>query len=160
METSGSGPGFSTGVVLGDLDGDGILEMISAGYAFDSGVGDYQGQASVLTGDTREGIAPILEFSLRTKADDLQALAPLERKLESLSTQRGSLEAFQSRLSSALRALSSTTENYEAARARITDVDVEEESVNLNRQTIMQQASSAVLVQANLQPSLALRLLG
>ncbi len=110
------------GSTIGDVNGDGILDVIA------SAEGD---GIQILIGNSREGIAPILDFSLETQADALQALAPLERKLQSLSEQRGTIGAFQSRLQSALNTLSATSENYAAA----------------------------VLGQANLQPSLALQLL-
>jgi flagellin len=45
------------------------------------------------------------------------------------------------------------------AEARITDADTAENSAALLRSNILQQASSAVLAQANQQPALALTLL-
>jgi len=44
-------------------------------------------------------------------------------------------------------------------RARITDADVADNSTALLRSKILQQASAAVLAQANQQPALALTLL-
>ncbi len=135
---------------LADVNGDGVLDLLSANDT--GGVG-------LLLGSTREGIAPILDFSLTSQADALQALGPLERKLQSLSEQRGTIGAFQSRLQSALNTLSATSENYAAAESRIKDADIAFESSQLTRLNILQQAAAAVLGQANLQPSLALQLL-
>jgi len=50
-------------------------------------------------------------------------------------------------------------ENSLAAESRIRDADVAEDSATLVRLGIVQQAASAVLAQANQQPSLALALL-
>ena len=63
------------------------------------------------------------------------------------------------RLEVALATLQSGKENFIAASARITDVDLVEESALLARNQIRQQASSALLAQANQQPRIALQLL-
>ena len=137
--------------VLEDFNNDGVLDLGVSSLATE--------QFLIATGNSREGIAPILEFSLETQADALQAIAPLERKLASLSEQRGTIGAFQSRLQSALATLGSTSENYANAESRIKDADIAFESSQLTRLNILQQAASAVLGQANQQPALALQLL-
>ncbi len=145
---------FVGDILLRDLNGDGVLDLTTMGQS-----NQRDGQAVVRLGTTREGIAPILDFSLETQADALQALAPLERKLQSLSEQRGTIGAFQSRLQSALNTLSATSENYAAAESRIKDADIAFESSQLTRLNILQQAAAAVLGQAHQQPALALQLL-
>jgi len=50
-------------------------------------------------------------------------------------------------------------ENLSAAESRIRDVDVAEETANLTRNQILQQAAIAVLSQANALPQSALHLL-
>ena len=50
-------------------------------------------------------------------------------------------------------------ENYIAAVSQIVDTDVAQESANLVKNQILQQASAAVLAQANQQPALTLKLL-
>ena len=52
-----------------------------------------------------------------------------------------------------------SVENLTAAESRIRDVDVASESAELTRNSILQQASIAVLAQANVQPQNALQLL-
>ena len=148
---------YSTGsstesVTLGDINGDGVLDIVTANLVSDN--------ASVLLGDTREGIGPLLGFSLATRADALQAMGPLDRKLAQLSAQRGVIGAFQSRLASAHNTLQSAGDAYAAAESRIRDVDVASETTNLVRLQISQQAATAVLAQANQQPRLAIALLG
>ena len=51
-------------------------------------------------------------------------------------------------------------ENLSAAESRIRDVDVAFETADLTRHTILQQAATSILAQANVQPQLALSLLG
>ncbi len=136
-------------VSLGDLNGDGVLDMVTMG---NSG-------ACVLLGDTREGVGPLLPFSLATKADALQSLSPLDRKLDQLLAQRGVIGAMQSRLGVAINTLQGTTENYAAAESRIRDADVASDAAELTRLQISQNAATAVLAQANQQPALAVQLL-
>ena len=50
-------------------------------------------------------------------------------------------------------------ENTAAARSRIMDADYAQETANLARAQILQQAGSAMLSQANAQPQMVLQLL-
>jgi flagellin len=50
-------------------------------------------------------------------------------------------------------------ENTSAAESRIRDVDVAAETADLTRNSIMQQAATTILTQANVQPQIALTLL-
>jgi flagellin len=50
-------------------------------------------------------------------------------------------------------------DNLGAARSRIIDVDVAEESANFARQQILVQSGTAMLAQANILPQAALRLI-
>lgn len=90
----------------------------------------------------------------------LSALDAVKTAISSLTTNRGTLGAAESRLSVAINSLQVARENFTSAESQIRDVDVAEEAANLTRLTILQQAGSAVLAQANQQPSLALSLLG
>lgn len=80
--------------------------------------------------------------------------------ISSLATQRGSLGSVESRLNVAINNLTVARENFASAESRIRDTDVAEQAAELTRLNILQQAGSAVLAQANQQPSLALSLLG
>lgn len=87
------------------------------------------------------------------------ALDAVNAAISSLSQTRGTIGAVQSRLQFAINNLSVARENFAAAESRIRDVDVAEEAAELTRLTILQQAATAVLAQANQQPALALNLL-
>lgn len=97
-------------------------------------------------------------FSLQTKNDSLSALTQFSKSLDRLSSQRGQIEAFQSRIQVGINNLQSASANYAAAESRIRDADIAAESSNLTRLKILQQAATSVLGQANLQPQLALTL--
>jgi flagellin len=88
------------------------------------------------------------------------SLSIIDTAINSISTARGSLGATQNRLHSTIASISSARENLSAAESRIRDVDVALETADLTRNSIMQQAAVSVLAQANVQPQLALSLLG
>ena len=87
------------------------------------------------------------------------ALDAVRNAIQSLANQRGTLGATESRLNVAITNLAVARENFASAESRIRDVDVASEAAELTRLNILQQAASAVLAQANQQPSLALSLL-
>ena len=88
------------------------------------------------------------------------AITNIDAAINTVSSLRGSLGAVQNRLGSTINNLAITVENLSAAESRIRDVDVAYETAQLTRNNIMQQASIAVLSQANAQPQSALQLLG
>lgn len=87
------------------------------------------------------------------------ALDAVKAAISSLSSARGTLGAMESRLSVSLTNLQTARENFASAESQIRDVDVAFEAAQLTRLNILQQASAAVLAQANQQPALALSLL-
>ena len=94
------------------------------------------------------------QFAARTALDSVKGA------IGSLTSNRGQLGAVESRLGVAINNLQVARENYAAAESQIRDVDVASEAAKLTRNSILQQAGSAVLAQANQQPGLALSLLG
>ena len=87
------------------------------------------------------------------------ALDAVKGAISSLTANRGTLGAAQSRLQVTIANLQVARENFAAAESQIRDVDVASEAADLTRLNILQQAGAAVLAQANQQPSLALSLL-
>jgi len=88
------------------------------------------------------------------------ALDAIKGAIGSLTANRGTLGAVESRLNVAVNNLQVARENYASAESQIRDVDVASEAATLTQNSILQQAGSAVLAQANQQPSLALSLIG
>ena len=87
------------------------------------------------------------------------AIDAVKLAIGSLTTSRGRLGAAEARLNVAITNLMVARENFSAAESRIRDVDVASEAAELTRLNILQQASAAILSQANQQPQLALQLL-
>ena len=96
---------------------------------------------------------------MTTSAGANTALAAIDTAINTVSTARGNLGASQNRLSSAYASIQSASENLSTAESRIRDVDVAAETADLTRNSILQQAATSVLAQANVQPQLALKLL-
>ena len=88
------------------------------------------------------------------------ALDIVDLALEDVSSQRAQLGALQNRLESTINNLSTTSENLSASRSRILDADFAQETAQLSRNQIIQQAGVSILAQANQQPQIALSLLG
>jgi len=79
--------------------------------------------------------------------------------LQNLANARAENGALQSRLGYAYDQAATTKDNMMAARSRIVDVDIAEESTNFAKLNILTQAASSVLSQANATGQTALRLL-
>jgi flagellin len=87
------------------------------------------------------------------------ALKITDAALSTVNSQRAQYGALQSRFSSAIANLQSTTENLSASRSRIVDTDFAAETASLTRGQILQQAGTAMLAQANSLPNGVLSLL-
>lgn len=87
------------------------------------------------------------------------ALKIADSALATVNSQRAQYGALQSRFSSAIANLQSTTENLSASRSRIVDTDFASETANMTRGQILQQAGTAMLAQANSLPNGVLSLL-
>ncbi len=87
------------------------------------------------------------------------ALASIDGAIGAVNDARGILGAQQNRMQSSLRSIQVQRENLSASESRIRDVDVAMETADLTRNSIMQQAATSILPQANVQPQIALSLL-
>ena len=104
-----------------------------------------------------DGIGRILMNS-QGKAN--AAIENIDALIKVVDSQRADLGAIQNRLESSIRNQSNVSANSADARSRIRDADFAEESANLSQQSIIQQAATSMLMQANTRPQLALSMLG
>jgi len=111
--------------------------------------------------DTQTAALGVDSASLNTTtaAAASSALALLDTAIGTINTVRGNMGASQNRLQSAVSSIMNSKENLSAAESRIRDVDVAYETADLTRNSILQQAATSVLQQANTQPQIALSLL-
>ena len=98
-------------------------------------------------------------LSVDTAATASAALTSIDAAISTIGGVRADLGALQNRFQSTIRNLSNISENVSAARSRIKDTDFAEETAQLTRNQIIQQASTTVLSQANQRPQDALQLL-
>lgn len=99
-------------------------------------------------------------FDLSTATSAQAVLGNIDNFIAHVDKTRGQLGAIQNRLESTISNQSNIAENESDARSRIRDTDYAEEAANLSQQTIIQQAATSMLTQANSRPQIALSLLG
>jgi flagellin len=105
------------------------------------------------------GMGTALPNSVSTNPTWTGMIASLDTAINSVSTVRANVGAYQNRLESITRRLGIANENMSASQSRIKDADMATESVAFNKALILQQAGIAVLAQANSMPNSVLRLL-
>ena len=98
-------------------------------------------------------------ISISTALGANKSLAVLDAALSRISSERAKLGALQNRFQMTVENLQTTAENLSASRSRIKDADFAEETSNLSRWQVLQQAGTAMLSQANQRPQSALQLL-
>lgn len=99
------------------------------------------------------------EGGIADKYSAQRSLGIIDTAIDDVASIRGELGALENRLTSTVRNLSISVENLSAARSRIKDVDIANESAQLTKQNILMQAGVSVLAQANQVPQMALQLL-
>jgi flagellin len=152
------------------------ISLFDAGASVGSAGLDVASTMTVVTshdGDQTVGITQVdLEFisaSVGTAAGDgmdistnggaQTAVGTIQTAIQNLATLRANNGAEQSRLTFAADMLAVNKTNLEAANSRILDVDVADESTKLARYSILQQAGTAMLAQANQSTQSILRLI-
>jgi len=155
----GSPPTLTGGFKAGDFNGDGVEDLV-AGMAGNAVRFRTQETESVSAGFV-EAFADLSQqsFSLLSEGAARSALDTLEELQENIQSSRAVLGASLSRLATASSVSSSVVENYQAARSRIIDADIAQDSARLVAEQILQQSGAAVLSQASQQPQIALLLL-
>ena len=87
------------------------------------------------------------------------ALQNIDKALDKVNTERANYGAVNARFDSIIATLQVASENQAASRGRIVDADFAQETANLSRTQILQQAGSAMVAQANQAPQQVLQLL-
>ncbi len=137
------------------LDGSNTSVEFGIGLNAQSGVDT----VSVTLDSVRTSALNIASIDIGSTGDVSAALAAIDNAIDTVSSFRARLGAAENRVNSAIANLGTQIENITAAESRIRDVDVAHESADLTRNQIIQQASLAILAQANQQPQSALTLL-
>jgi flagellin len=101
----------------------------------------------------------VSQIDISTRDSALLAMTVVDAALQTVAAARGSLGAVANRLESTIQNLLTTSENTSASLSRVMDADYAAESTNLARAQVLQQASIAILAQANTTTQQVLRLL-
>ncbi|WP_349768457.1 flagellin [Priestia megaterium] len=109
--------------------------------------------------DGANGIANENALDVSTAAKAGNAVTVLQNAIDKVSGERSKLGAYQNRLDHTINNLSTSSENLTAAESRIRDVDMAREMMEQTKNSILSQASQAMLGQANQQPQNVLQLL-
>ena len=99
------------------------------------------------------------ELSVETAEDAWLAIKQIDDALDQLNSARATLGAVQSRFENAVANIAIQAENTASARGRIVDADFAQETANLSKAQILQQAGTAMVAQANQMPQQVLSLL-
>lgn len=137
------------------LDGE-----LSASFLVGANAGQTIDVVAKNTNGFSAGGLSLTSVSVSTTAGASSALASIDAALSVVNGARADLGAIQNRFQSTIRNLTNISENVSAAQSRIQDTDFASETAKLTKFQIMQQASLAILSQANQRPQAALSLLG
>ncbi len=149
--------------INGDTDAAALVSAAGGATDVDAAVG-----ASNLTGGTDQSAdysvttatVVVDDLSIASRGDAQSAIASVDLALAEIGTIRGGLGAVQNRFESTIANLNNVAENLSAARSRIMDADIAQETSAMTKNNILQQAGVSILAQANQAPQLALSLLG
>mgnify|MGYP001013611252 CR=1 FL=1 len=150
---------FNTRTLLnGDFDGSSETKKLTFQ------VGANQNQVVELTignmnAETLGVGAAATKVNLKTQSTASTAIFTIDKAIEKVSSERAKLGAMQNRLEHTINNLSTTAENLTASESRIRDVDMAKEMMEFTKNSILQQAATAMLAQANQQPQGVLQLL-
>jgi flagellin len=153
-----------------DLDGTTVSVTNSAASGYTQ---DVDGTAAMLadainaqdipgiTATVSNGVITLAKgnFDITTVAGAEAAINAIDTAIGTVNTQRANLGAISNRLDNTVSNLSNVNINLEAGRGRIEDADFAAESTSLAKSQILQQASTAMLAQANASKQSVLSLL-
>jgi len=139
--------------VTASVNTDGFVVLTSNSDFTVAGTDDNSGLAD-------ESISAIGTTADVTSVANATALVnSVDSALTTINTARANLGASQNRLETTVQDLKNNVENLSGARSRIQDADFAEETANLAKNQILQQAGMAMLAQANQLPQNVLSLL-
>ena len=142
-----SGPADASSTIA--LSGDDLVELGFTGVLASIGGGV----------DRAEEVRYVSQIDISTRESASLAMTVVDAALETLAGVRGGLGAVANRLESTISNLMNISENTSASMSRVMDADFAAESTRLARAQVLQQASVAMLAQANATAQTVLRLL-
>jgi flagellin len=166
--SSGSKVSIHKAVLLSALTVRSNGDLAGSVVTADDGTGgDNVSDWDTVTGLTKTNFKPSTDqwvtFAAEEIADtielDMISVGVITQALENIAYLRAQNGGSQSRLAFNLESLTQQKTNMRAALGRIVDVDIAEESTNLAKYSILNQAAASMLAQANASSDVALLLL-
>ncbi|MGI5092485.1 flagellin [Treponema socranskii] len=99
------------------------------------------------------------KVSIATPEEANRIIGTLDEAIKKINKQRADLGAYQNRMEYAIRGLDIAAENTQASESRIRDTNMAKQMVEFTKNTVLQQAGTAMLAQANAQTQNVLSLL-
>ncbi|MFJ8070403.1 flagellin [Peribacillus sp. NPDC096447] len=123
-----------------------------------TGTGDgFTATTNVSNGTDSKGVESGLDVSNAKNAS--AAITKIQSAIDTVSAERSKLGANQNRLEHTINNLGTSSENLTAAESRVRDTDMAKTMMEQTKNSILAQASQAMLAQANQQPQGVLQLL-
>lgn len=150
-----AGTAAGTTIELRSTRGDGV----SVKYGENANATTLQAATGLQERNALEGGGSVSGIRIDTAAGAQSSIDVIDVALEQINSTRSDLGAINNRLDFTMSNLANVSEKTSAARSRILDADFASETSELSRAQVLQQASQAMLAQANAQPQQVLQLL-
>ncbi len=111
-------------------------------------VGANDGQGISVTINKTDWTAPTVTGGAAGSGSNLLKVN-IDEAIKSVTTERSKLGAIQNRLEYTVKVDDNTAENMQAAESRIRDTDMADEMTRFSKESILQQAATSMLAQAN-----------
>ncbi|MFB7641198.1 flagellin N-terminal helical domain-containing protein [Peribacillus butanolivorans] len=145
----GANENQSLTIEIGDMRASALgLTGIGAGFT---------AETSVSNGTDSKGVESGLDVSNAANAS--KAITSIQTAIDKVSAERSKLGANQNRLEHTINNLGTSSENLTAAESRVRDTDMAKTMMEQTKNSILAQASQAMLAQANSAPQGVLQLL-
>lgn len=148
LTVGAGGNHFVSGEKMGTLPGE-VWEVTGGGF-----------DAATTAGAHQTTVTQLGTSSIASREGALTAINHIDSAIDDVDSFRAELGAVQNRFDSTIANLENAAQNLNEARSRIQDADIAKEAAEMMMNNVRRQASAAVLAQANMQPQLALQLLG
>ena len=151
---------YATGSFGFEIDGQEVSVTIGAGStnSLNTGIADAIATAinnqgfTGISASAAAGVVTVsktMALSVSNRTNAMTAVDALDTAISTVNTQRAKLGSLSNRLDNTVSNLSNISNNLSAGKGRIEDADFAAETTNLAKAQILQQASTAMLAQAN-----------
>ncbi|NMM61278.1 flagellin [Clostridium sp. P21] len=161
---AGGQTNFSLTLQIGANEGQNFKLTLNDMRSYNLGISTVSagtGTAFAAAGTVTDASSTANEFALNvgSTAAAGNAITVINKAINTVSTERAKLGAYQNRLEHTIANLNTASENLSASESRIRDVDMAKEMMNYTKTNVLTQAAQAMLGQANQTPNQVLQLL-